>query len=138
MNYRKLRIGAGNRINAEVALQGGRGGVPTAQDAAVELQVLLVGSMPPSTGGFFPRTSGSDDGLQRRERSGHHAKEGRTHTRARTHTWPKASNVSVLFMALLVVLKAAGILNDVQRTCLEPVCEILERHMYPSSPPLLT
>lgn len=86
MNYRKLRIGAGNRINAEVALQGGRGGVPTAQDAAVELQVLLVGSMPPSTGGFFPRTSGSDDGLQRRERSGHHAKEGRTHTHVHAHT----------------------------------------------------
>lgn len=54
VNYRKLRIGAGNRINAEVALEGGRAGVPTAQDAAVELQVLLVGSMPARAGGFFP------------------------------------------------------------------------------------
>lgn len=54
VNYRKLRIGAGNRINAEVALEGGRAGVPTAQDAAIELQVLLVGSMAASTGGFFP------------------------------------------------------------------------------------
>lgn len=54
VNYRKLRIGAGNRINAEVALEGGRAGVPTAQDAAVELQVLLVGSMPASAGGFLP------------------------------------------------------------------------------------
>lgn len=54
VNYRKLRIGAGNRINAEVALEGGRAGVPTAQDAAIELQVLLVGSMPARAGGFFP------------------------------------------------------------------------------------
>lgn len=54
MNYRKLRIGAGNRVNAEVALEGGRAGVPTAQDAAIELQVLLVGSMPASMWGVFP------------------------------------------------------------------------------------
>lgn len=54
VNYRKLRIGAGNRINAEVALEGGRAGVPTAQDAAIELQVLLVGSVPARAGGFFP------------------------------------------------------------------------------------
>lgn len=53
MNYRKLRIGAGNRINAEVALERGRVGVPTTQDAAIELQVLLVGSMPTGMGCFF-------------------------------------------------------------------------------------
>ena len=69
MNYRKLRIGAGNRINAEVAPWGGRVRVPTAEDAAIELQVLLVGSMLDGTGRFFPRTGGSDDWLQRKGRS---------------------------------------------------------------------
>lgn len=54
VNYRKLRIGAGNRVNAEVALEGSRAGVPTAQQAAIELQVLLVGSMEGGTGFFFP------------------------------------------------------------------------------------
>ena len=63
MNYRKLRIGAGNRINAEVALEGGRAGVPTAQEAAIELQVLLVGSMPASMWGVFPRIGRSEDWL---------------------------------------------------------------------------
>lgn len=109
MNYRKLRIGAGNRINAEVALEGGRGGVPTAQDAAIELQVLLVGSMPPSTGCFFPRTSGSDDWLQRKERNPCIMLIMTTHTHTRRHVctskWPKANNVFILFMSLLVVLK---------------------------------
>ena len=85
VNYRKLRIGAGNRINAEVALEGGRGRVPTTQDAAVEFQVLLVGSMPASTGRFFPRTSGSDDRLQRRERDPRTILIVTTHTHTHTH-----------------------------------------------------
>lgn len=63
VNYRKLRIGAGNRVNAAVALEGGRAVVPTAQQAAIELQVLLVGSMPTSTGVSLPWTGRGEDWL---------------------------------------------------------------------------
>lgn len=42
VNYRKLRIGAGNRINAVVTLGRGYGHAPTAQGGSVQLHVLLV------------------------------------------------------------------------------------------------
>lgn len=43
-----------------------------AQDAAIELQVLLVGSVPASLGCFFPQTSGSDDWLAARRWKSRH------------------------------------------------------------------
>lgn len=67
VNYRKLRIGAGNRFNAAVVLEGGRARVPTAQDAAIELHVLLVGPELGSSRCFLSRTYRSSHCLQRRK-----------------------------------------------------------------------
>lgn len=43
-----------------------------AEDAAIEFQVLLVGSMLDGTGCFFPRTGGSDDWLAARRWKSRH------------------------------------------------------------------
>ncbi len=66
VNYQKLRIGAGNRFNAAVVLEGGRARVPTAQDAAIELHVLLVGPELGSPRCFLSRTHRSGHCLQRK------------------------------------------------------------------------
>lgn len=53
VNYRKLRIGAGNRINAVVTLGRGCGGAPTAQGGSIQLGHVLLVPFPVSrTGGL--------------------------------------------------------------------------------------
>lgn len=59
VNYRKLRIGAGNRTNAVVTLGRGSGGAPTAQGGSVQLgHVLLVPLPQPGSGGLRCRAGG--------------------------------------------------------------------------------
>lgn len=60
VNYRKLRIGAGNRTNAVVTLGRGCGGAPTAQGGSIQLgHVFLVPLPQPGSGGLRCRTAGS-------------------------------------------------------------------------------
>lgn len=54
MNYHKLRIGAGNRINAVVTLGRGCGGAPTTHGG----QVFLVLLPQPGSGGLRCRAGG--------------------------------------------------------------------------------
>lgn len=66
VNYRKLGIGAGNRINAGSALDGGCGGAPTAQSSSVELRrVLLVVLQVAWLRGLGGRAAGSPERLQK-------------------------------------------------------------------------
>jgi len=59
VNYRKFRIGAGNRINAVVTLGRDCGGAPTAQGGSVQLGHVLLVPLPVSrTGGLRSRTAG--------------------------------------------------------------------------------
>lgn len=68
MNYRKLRIGAGNRINAVVTLGRGCGGAPTAQGGSVQLGHVLLVPLPVSgTGGFRSRAAGGPSLAKLRE-----------------------------------------------------------------------
>lgn len=68
MNYRKLRIGAGNRINALVTLGGGSGGAPTAQGGSIQLRHVLLVSLPvPGTGQPRGSTAGGPSRADLRE-----------------------------------------------------------------------
>lgn len=59
VNYRKLRIGAGNRTNAVVTLGRGPGGAPTAQGVSIHLgHILLVPLPQPGPGGLCCRVGG--------------------------------------------------------------------------------
>lgn len=59
VNYRKLRIGAGHRINAVVTLGRGCLGAPTAQGGSVQLRHVLLVPLPVSrTGGLHHAAGG--------------------------------------------------------------------------------
>lgn len=59
VNYRKLRIGAGNRTNAVVTLGRGCGGAPTAQGGSVQLRHVLLVLLPVSwPGGLQSHAAG--------------------------------------------------------------------------------
>ncbi|ETE68418.1 RCC1 domain-containing protein 1, partial [Ophiophagus hannah] len=64
-NYRKCRIGAGNRVNAAIALGKGCRGTPTAQSCSVELRHVLLVALRLAFGrGLGNHTEGGPDRLQ--------------------------------------------------------------------------
>lgn len=70
VNYRKLRIGAGNRINAVVTLGRGCGGAPTAQGGSVQLRHVLLVPLPVSwPGGLHSHAAGGPSLTKLQERA---------------------------------------------------------------------